>query len=132
MFDSDKFTIDVSRWPLVVITPRAQQLSESDLNAIFNHLDLALDMRSGRFALVIDSRAMTPPSAKQRALIGEYCLRSADRTRSRCVSIAVVASTDVMRASVTAVSWHSGAAKNVETFDDPVAAITSAQQRLGA
>jgi hypothetical protein len=130
MFDSHTSSIDTTRWPIVLITPHHEPRSDGELSALLGELDRVLQARNGRFALVIDTRQALPPSATQRAQIGDYCMRAADHSLARCVSVGVVATTDLMRATVTAVGWHSGRRGNVATFDDLTLALAAGQDCL--
>ncbi len=130
MLDPRKFTLDITRWPLVVITQHVSQLSDEERIATLEETDRVLAEQTGRYALVLDNRKAEPPSAKQRALIGEYGVRSAERVKQRCVATALVVSTEVMRAMITAVQWQTGKQDNLEVFDELAMALAWTQHRL--
>lgn len=130
MLDPRRFTIDVSRWPLVIITQHVAQLSDEERIATLDETDRVLEARTGRYGLVLDNRKAEPPSAKQRAVIGEYGVRSAERVRTRCVATALVVSTEVMRSMITAVQWKTGKQENLEVFDELAMALAWTQHRL--
>ncbi len=130
MLDPRKFTLDMARWPLVVITQHVPQLTDEERAATLEETDRVLLANPGRYGLVLDNRQAQPPSAKQRALIGEYGVRSAERVRARCVATALLVSTEVMRAMVTAVQWQIGKQDNFEVFDELSGALAWVQHRL--
>ncbi len=130
MPDPTQFTIDVTRWPLVVITQHVPQLSDEERVATLDETDRVLHANRGRYGLVLDNRKAEPPSARQRALIGDYGVRSADRVRVRCIATALVVSTEVMRAMITAVQWQTGKQANFEVFDELAMALAWSQHRL--
>lgn len=130
MLDPRKFSIDVVRWPMVLITQHVAQLTDEERVATLVETDRVLLANQGRYGLVLDNRQAQPPLAKQRALIGEYGVRSAERVRARCVSTALVVSSEVMRAMITAVQWQTGKQDNLQVFDELAMALAWTQHRL--
>jgi hypothetical protein len=130
MVEPRNFTIDVTRWPIVIITQHVAQLTDEERIASLESTDYVLNQRSGRYAIVLDNRRAAPPSPTQRAMIAEYGLKSIERIRARCICTAIVVTTDVMRAMVTAVQWKTGRPPNTEVFDDLAIALAWTKQRV--
>jgi hypothetical protein len=130
LLDPRKFTIDATRWPVVVITQHVAQLTDEERTASLQQTDRLLNDRHGRYAMVLDNRRAEPPPAKQRALIADYGVRSAERMRQRCICTALIVSSDVMRAMITAVQWQTGRPANSEVFEDLSGALAWTEQRL--
>jgi hypothetical protein len=130
MGEKNKFSIDVTRWPIVIITQRAPQLSDEERLASLAESERALEAHAGRYALVLDNRLALPPSEAQLAMIAEQGVRSAERVRSRCVCSALVVTSDRMHAMITACGWQTGKPPHTEVFDGLAAAIQWTRRRL--
>jgi len=125
-----KVVIDASRWPVVLITQVAVQLTDDERLSSLSETDQVLEGRSGRYAVVLDNRLAGPLSATQRGLLADYGKRTAERVRARCVGTAMIVSTEVMRMMVTAIQWQTGKHSEVMVFDELNHALLWARERL--
>jgi len=117
-----RLLVDVSRWPLVVLTYEGRPTNEA-LAAHLDEVERAVLARKERFAQVIDQRGGVRPDPFQRAMIAAHQARMADAYARFCLGEAYVASPE-LRGAMTAVFWREPPrypVKFVGTLDEAVA-----------
>lgn len=115
----NKYSVDDTRWPVVVITQIAEQLTDGERLASMAEADRVLDARpTEAFSLVLDNRKAGPVPATQRKLIADYMARTVERDRARCRSAAFVVNSAVMQGVLTAIMWIRKPTAPTEVFRD--------------
>jgi hypothetical protein len=87
-------------------------------------------MDQGLFAVVHDSRLAGPLTPTQRAMIAEHAKRHDARTRQRCVGIAFVFDSLVMRGALTAIMWLKPPVVDSKVFSNVEDALTWTRRKL--
>ncbi len=117
--DSPRVTVDDSRWPLMLVTQRAAQLTDAERLESLEASDRVLKAHgTERYCMVLDNRKAGPMPATQRKMIAEYMERNSVRARTRCVGTAFVSDSVVMRAMLTAIMWLRKPEVETQVFGD--------------
>lgn len=128
---TDKVTVDQTRWPVLVVTQRVEQLTDSERLASLEASSAVLAAHGAdRYAMVLDNRKAGPMPATQRKLMADYMEKHAMRARSRCVCTAFVSDSVVMRGVLTAIMWLRKPEVETQVFGDLDDAITWARGKL--
>lgn len=78
--------------------------TDEELHAFFEELSTALAPLE-RFAIVYDTRRASVPTARQRRLLAELTRSWGPELRRRCVGVAFVIESAIVRAGLAAVLW---------------------------
>ncbi|HSN92886.1 MAG TPA: hypothetical protein VLS93_16770 [Anaeromyxobacteraceae bacterium] len=125
-----RLLVDVSRWPLVILTYQGRPTNEA-LEAHLAEIEQTVLARRERFAQVIDQRGGARPDPMQRAIIASHQGRMADAYSRQCAGEAYVASQE-LRGAMTAVFWREPPRYPVKFFDTLEEAVAWALERLAA
>jgi hypothetical protein len=125
-----KWSVDTTRWPILVVTQHAPQLTDQERKEALDATDRAVDTGGGLYAVIHDSRFAEALSPKQRAMIADFGRRNEQRTRERCVGTAFVFDSVVMRAALTAISWLKPQVVEIKVFATLDEAHGWARERL--
>lgn len=128
-----KVTVDDDRWPVLVVTQRVDQLSDSERLASLEICSNALNAHGlERYAMILDNRKAGPMPATQRRMMADYMEKHAMRARARCVCTAMVMDSAVMRAMLTAILWLRRPEVETQVFGELDEAITWARHKFEA
>ena len=113
---------DESRWPYVVVTLPARELTDSEY---VEYLDGLKRYRSRRepFGFVLDVRMAPPLNAERRRLTAERMDQDIQPDGRGCIGVAVVLSSPVARAVFKAIGW-------LRQRPYPFVAVSSVEQGL--
>ncbi len=100
---SPQLAIDVSGWPLVLLTHRGRP-TDDELRVHLREIEALILGRASAFVQVIDQHAAERPDAFQRGLIAEHQERMDALYRAHCIGEAYV-STGAVRGAMKAVFW---------------------------
>jgi hypothetical protein len=116
---------DESRWPFVVVTMPAEDVSDRDFAT---HLDRVSGYfsRGERFGLVIDARDAPPLNAERRRLVAERIDRDVERHRDQLIGSAVLLSSPIGRGVFKVIMWMTRSSHPMRSF----AAVEPALQWL--
>ena len=106
---------DTSRWPLVVVTPASDPMTDAEFASYLDWMD-KLFLRGGKFAVLLDSRRAPPLPAKRRQIIGQRHKAVVDRHPGRLVAFAFVISSAVQRGIFTAILWITRGSETTRVF----------------
>lgn len=98
-----RLVIDVSRWPLAVLTHRGRP-SDQELRDHLHELEQVILGRNTRFIQIIDQSDAERPDAFQRGLISEHQERMDSVYRRLCIGEAYV-NMGAVRGAMKAVFW---------------------------
>jgi hypothetical protein len=96
--------LDVSRWPVVIVTPPAS-VSNEQLDHFFAAFDRDVASRKRRYSIVLDLRRCQGMPAAQRKMLTDRMQRGEDRARVFCVASALVFESALLRSLLTAIMW---------------------------
>jgi hypothetical protein len=99
-----RIAIDDSRWPLVVATWPAEQLSDEAFQEMLDHMG-TFNLRREPYAVIHDARKATRPTPKQRAAAAARQAQDAPLTRRYIKAMALVVSSPLLAGVVTAITW---------------------------
>jgi hypothetical protein len=123
--------VDDSRWPILVVTQLAEQLTDAErMDSLDRSNQVLIAHGSERYAMVLDNRRAGPVPPTQRKLIADYMARHATRSRTRCACTAFVSDSAVMRAMLTAITWLRKPEVETKVFGRLDEAITWARAQL--
>jgi len=125
---SFRLLVDVSRWPLVIVTYEGRPSNEA-LEAHLEEIEQKVLAPKERFAQVIDQRRGLRPDPVQRSMIAAHQRRMADAYERCCVGEAYVAPPE-LRGAMTAVFWREPPRYPVVFVASLDEAIAWAQARL--
>jgi hypothetical protein len=97
------YTIDESGFPLIIATFRGPATPERTA-AYFARLDVWF-RRNQRFATILDLAGGDMPTPAHRKVIAEHLAPRQVALAKRCIGLAVVISSSLVRGAVTAVAW---------------------------
>ncbi len=96
--------LDVSRWPVVIVTPPAS-VSNEQLDHFFAAFDREVVSKRRRYSIVLDLRRCQGMPAAQRKILTDRMQRGEDRARMFCVGSALVFESALLRSLLTAIMW---------------------------
>ena len=118
---------------MLVVTQRAEQLTDAERRDSLEASTTVLNAHGREhYAMVLDNRRAGPLPATQRKMIADYMTEHSMRARSRCVCMAMVMDSMVMRAMLTAIMWLRKPEVESQVFADLGEAITWARSKLQA
>jgi len=123
--------VDFSHWPLVVMTPPPNALSDADFMAYIKWMEQYVTRAGVKYAVVNDARRAAPITAAHRKLLSDYMTRVRPITRIYCVGMAMVFDSAVMRGIMTAILWMTDPDYPTRVFATPAEAIAWAEVQLG-
>lgn len=97
--------MDDQLWPVLVNRTLGRELTDTQLQAALTAMDLVLAAREGQFSIVHDYTGFERFSAKQRQMVAEHGKANQLRTTQRCLGIAFVFDSALLRGVLTAVHW---------------------------
>jgi hypothetical protein len=106
---------DTSRWPLVVVTPAGEQMTDAEFASYLDWMD-KLFLRGGQFAVLLDSRRAPPLAAKRRQIIGQRHKAIVERHPGRLVAFAFIISSAMQRGIFTAILWITRSSDTTRVF----------------
>ena len=119
--DSD-IQIDLSHWPVVVVTPPGTPVSDQGLDDFLERFESTVRSRGCAFATVLDLRNSAAITPKQRRLMSER-MRTNPENGDRNVATAMIMSSSLMRGLLTALLWLNKPAYPLQVFADVPGAL---------
>lgn len=105
MTDGTSWAVTDASWPLIVNRTLGKQVSDEQLKASLAAMDEIVERRSGSFSIVHDYTGFQNLTATQRRIVADYGKRNKARTEARCVGIAFVFDSALLRGLLTAIHW---------------------------
>ncbi len=104
MSEQDGFTLDTSRWPLVVVNVARRPVTDAELDA-FMEAQRAMLRRRERYVEIADTTHvhMFPPS--QRKKMAEFLRETNPAADQLCAGLSLVVGNAVVRGGMTAIFW---------------------------
>jgi len=103
--DGISWSLEDFHWPMVVNRSLAKEMTDAQLVAALAAMDSVLNTRQGKFSLVHDYTGFERFTAKQRQMVAEHSKANKLRTTQRCLGIAFVFDSALLRGVLTAVHW---------------------------
>lgn len=97
--------VDVSEWPVVVVTPPPEPANEPMLEAFMNDWVTKTRHRAGSYVCVLDLRRSGHMSPAQRRTLTDWMNKSRDGLARTCLGTALIFDSALLRAMLTAVFW---------------------------
>jgi hypothetical protein len=110
-----RIDLDISKWPVPVITPEGL-VSDEELSEFFENYSRMLQQRREPYALIVDLRRASDMPAKQRKTLTDYMKRQEHVLGMYCAGTALIFESSVMRAILTAIFWIRKPPQEVRVF----------------
>lgn len=114
--DGVSWAIEDMLWPVVVNRSLGREMTDAQLLAALTAMDFILTMREGKFSLVHDYTGFERFTAKQRQMVADHGKANKLRTAQRCVGIAFVFDSALLRGVLTAVHWVHRSSTRTKVF----------------
>ncbi len=123
------FEVDVSEWPVLVITaPR--RVTDEDMKSFTESIGQFLTAKSERYAFVIDTRATENLDMFQRQLHVEFMKKRKEFTDKFCAATALVFDSFLLRGVLLAILWAFKPSYPIRVFKTPKDAIDWAKTQF--
>ncbi len=98
-----RIDVDISAWPVVLITPRGEA-SDAQYMEMFRTIE-DLWRRKEKFLAITDTRFTSVGSARQRQLIGDWMKKHESLTNQYSLGSIIILSSAIVRGALTAINW---------------------------
>lgn len=116
--DGTSWAIEDFLWPVLVNRSLSSEMTDAQLQAALAAMDFILAAREGKFSLVHDYTGFQHFTAKQRQMVAEHGKVNRLRTAQRCLGIAFVFDSALLRGLLTAVHWLHRTPTRTKVFAD--------------
>jgi hypothetical protein len=96
---------DFSTWPVSVITPPANVMSDADYRAYLDWSRRYIVCVGRPYAMVLDTRNVAPVPATQRKILADHMASTREYSARYCAGVAMIYDSIVMRGVMTAIFW---------------------------
>lgn len=124
------YTLDWTRWPIVLLTPASRAMSNEELRACMDEVYEGLVNRQGQFVIVQDLRHSPGTSPSQRRMQAEEMARVQALTQVNQLGAAFVFSSVLLRGMMSAIFWMYRPRWETRVFAEVDQALAWADQLL--